>query len=316
MIIFATNIFLRIVMGNYIRFDWMIKRLLRNKNSHVVLEGFLSVLLDRQIKINKILESESNQEEENQKFNRVDLLVEDEKQEKFLIEVQNDHELDFFQRMAFGASKIITDYMKIGEAYKTLPKVFSINIVYFSLGQGKGYAYHGTTVFKNMFNADDELKLSPAQKSKFGVDEVAGIFPEYYILRVNKFDDEVTTPLKQWISFLKTGEIPDTFTAQGLEEARNVLRVDSLSKEDRQIYRRYLEGLSLAMSLDDSSRYEGYYDGFGAGRAEGRAEGEQLGIAKSRKETAIAMLKEGMSVELAAKISKLSVEEVEKLKEF
>ncbi|MBQ3655572.1 MAG: PD-(D/E)XK nuclease family transposase, partial [Bacteroidales bacterium] len=81
-------------MGDYIRFDWMIKRLLRNKNSFVVLEGFLSVLLDRQIKINQILESESNQEEEEQKFNRVDLLVEDERKEKFLIEVQNDHELD------------------------------------------------------------------------------------------------------------------------------------------------------------------------------------------------------------------------------
>ena len=98
----------------------------------------------------------------------------------------------------------------------------------------------------------------------------------------NKFDDEVTTPLKQWISFLKTGEIPDAFTAQGLKEAREVLRVDSLSEEDRKIYKRYLEGLSLAMSLDDSSRYEGYYDGFGAGREEGRAEGRAEGIEKGR----------------------------------
>ena len=38
-------------MGNYIRFDWMIKRLLRNKSSFVVFEGFLSVLLNRQIKM-------------------------------------------------------------------------------------------------------------------------------------------------------------------------------------------------------------------------------------------------------------------------
>ena len=69
-------------MGNYIRFDWMIKRLLRNKSSFVVLEGFLSVLLDRQITITQILESEGNQEEEDQKFNRVDLVVENEKKEK------------------------------------------------------------------------------------------------------------------------------------------------------------------------------------------------------------------------------------------
>ena len=265
-------------MGNYIRFDWMIKRLLRDKRNHVVLEGFLSVLIGRQIKIDQVLESEGNQEDDQQKFNRVDLLVEDDKKEKFLVEVQNDHELDFFQRMAFGASKIITDYMKIGTSYEALPKVYSINIVYFSLGQGKGYAYHGTTVFKNMFNADDELKLTPAQKEKFGVDEVHGIFPEYYILRVNKFDDEIRQPLQEWISFLKTGEIPDAFTAQGLKEAREILRVDSLSEEDRKIYKRYLRNVSLALSLDDSSRYEGYIDGMIAGaekgRAEGRAEGE------------------------------------------
>ena len=256
----------------------MIKRLLRDKRNHVVLEGFLSVLIGRQIKIDQILESEGNQDDDQQKFNRVDLLVEDDKKEKFLVEVQNDHELDFFQRMAFGASKIITDYMKIGMDYESLPKVYSINIVYFSLGQGKGYAYHGTTVFKNMFNADDELKLTPAQKEKFGVDEVHGIFPEYYILRVNKFDDEIHQPLQEWISFLKTGEIPDAFSAQGLKEAREILRVDSLSEKDRKIYERYLRNVSLALSLDDSSRYEGYVDGMIAGaekgRAEGRAEGE------------------------------------------
>ena len=297
-------------MGNYIRFDWMIKRLLRNKKSFVVLEGFLSVLLNRQIKINQILESESNQEEEEQKFNRVDLLVEDERKEKFLIEVQNDHELDFFHRMAFGASKIITDYMKSGEAYKTLPKVFSINIVYFSLGQGKGYAYHGTTVFKNMFNAEDELKLTSVQKSKFGVDEVAGIFPEYYILRVNKFEDEVMTPLKQWISFLKTGEIPDAFTAQGLEEARNVLRVDSLSKEDRQIYKRYLEGLSLAMSLDDSSRTEGYHDGFGAGQELGRAEGRTEQLVESTKN----LISAGFDFDKAVEMLKVPTNQIPELR--
>lgn len=98
-----------------------------------------------------------------------------------------------------------------------MPKVFSMNIVYFSLGQGKGYAYHGTTVFKNMFNAADELKLSSAQKSKFGVDEVAGIFPEYYILRVNKFDDEVTTPFETMDFIFENGRNSRCFYGSGIE---------------------------------------------------------------------------------------------------
>lgn len=56
----------------------------------------------------------------------------------------------------------------------------------------------------------------------------------------NKFDEEVTTPLKEWISVLKTSEIPESYTAQGLKETREVLRVDSLSEEDRKAYFRYL----------------------------------------------------------------------------
>lgn len=292
-------------MGNYIRFDWMIKRLLRNKSSYVVLEGFLSVLLNRQIKITKILESEGNQDEETQKFNRVDLLVEDEHEEKILIEVQNDHELDFFQRMAFGASKIVADYTKLGDTYDKIPKVYSVNIVYFSLGQGKGYAYHGTTVFKNMFNGDDELLLTPTQKEKFGVDEVAGIFPEYYILRVNKFNDEIREPLHEWISFLKTGEIPEAFTAQGLNEAREVLRVDSLNKEERIAYKRYLESVGLAKSVSESSRYEGYYHGYQHGKDAGI---KQQSIAIARQ-----MKADGMSIDLIVKYSGLSPEEIEEI---
>ena len=50
-------------MSNYIRFDWAMKRLLRNKANFAVLEGFLTTLLRDRIKIQKLLESESNQEE-------------------------------------------------------------------------------------------------------------------------------------------------------------------------------------------------------------------------------------------------------------
>lgn len=63
---------------NYIRFDWAMKRLLRNKANYVVLEGFLSSLLGKKFKIHRFLESESNQEDEDDKYNRVDILAESE----------------------------------------------------------------------------------------------------------------------------------------------------------------------------------------------------------------------------------------------
>ncbi len=160
-----------------------------------------------------------------------------------------------------------------------------------------------------MFNDKDELRLTPAQQSKFGVDEVHGIFPEYYILRVNKFDDEIRQPLQEWISFLKTGDIPDAFTAQGLKEAREILRVDSLSEEDRKIYKRYLESVSLALSLDDSSRYEGYCDGHIDGLTEGLAEGEH----SEKLKTAKRMKAKGFDNADIADITQLPIDEIAKL---
>ena len=124
-------------MSNYIRFDWAMKRLLRNKANFAVLEGFLTTLLRDRIKIQKLLESESNQEEEFDKYNRVDLLAEDSKGTLLLIEIQNNNEYAYFQRMLFGTSKLVTEYINRGEGYDKVRKVYSINIVYFSLGHGK-----------------------------------------------------------------------------------------------------------------------------------------------------------------------------------
>lgn len=79
-----------------ISFDWAIKKLLRNKANFVVLEGFLSELLFEDIKIKNIIESESNQEDEDDKYNRVDILTENSKNELIIVEIQNSYEIDFF----------------------------------------------------------------------------------------------------------------------------------------------------------------------------------------------------------------------------
>lgn len=60
---------------NYIMFDWAMERLLRNKANYAVLEGFLSSLIGKKFKIDKFLESESNQEYEEDKYNRVDIAL-------------------------------------------------------------------------------------------------------------------------------------------------------------------------------------------------------------------------------------------------
>ena len=44
-------------MGNYIRFDWAMKRLLRNKANFGVLEGFLTTLLNMQVRIVQMVDT-------------------------------------------------------------------------------------------------------------------------------------------------------------------------------------------------------------------------------------------------------------------
>ena len=230
-----------------ISFDWAIKKLLRNKANFVVLEGFLSELLFDNIKIEQILESESNQETDDDKFNRVDILTQNSKNELIIIEIQSTYEIDYFHRMAYGVSKSITENHKLGSKYKEIKKVISVNIVYFDLGQGQDYIYKGKTNFIGL-HQKDLLALSDKQKSTFMKENVSDIFPEFYLLKVNQFNDIAKDTLDEWIYFLKNSEVKDEFKAKGLKEAGEVLDIMRLEKQDIYGYNRYMDSLSLKAS--------------------------------------------------------------------
>lgn len=317
---------------NLIRFDWAMKRLLRDKSNHVVLEGFLSTLLGEDLHIVRFLESEANQTDASDKFNRTDMLVEDEQGRLLIIEVQNNHELDYFHRMLYGVSKTISEYINLGDDYDKVKKIYSINIVYFELGQGKDYVYHGKTIFRGLHDPDDVLQLSIRQRERFIGKDAGDIFPEYYVLRVNDFDKVAKTPLDEWIEFLKTGNIDSSATAKGLPEARERLRIDSLSDKDKQAYINDMEALRYQRSVIKTGWYEGRAEGLKEGHAEGLkeglAEGFTKGEAKGRaeakaegekemalrmKEMAKRMKDAGMSVEDIAGFTQLTAEEINAL---
>jgi predicted transposase/invertase (TIGR01784 family) len=116
---------------NYIRFDWAVKRLLRNKANFGVLEGFLTTLMEEEIHIVEILESESNQQHESDKFNRVDIKAKNSKGEIIIVEIQNTRELYYLERILYGVAKAITEHINVGDSYSSVKKVYSISIIYF-----------------------------------------------------------------------------------------------------------------------------------------------------------------------------------------
>ena len=299
-------------MENLIRFDWAMKRLLRDKSNFVVLEGFLSVLLGEKITIDRFLESESNQEDANDKFNRADILAIDSKERFIIIEVQNNRELSYFHRMLYGVSKTVSEYINLGEDYDKVRKVYSINIVYFELGQGKDYVYHGRNEFRGIHDGD-LLQLSRRQQEIFKCKYASDIFPEYYVLKVNDFNKVAKTPLDEWMCFLKTGRIEATATAQGLPEARERLRVDAMPEAERRAYIRGVEAevyqRSVLFSSWDDGRQEGLKEGLKEGIEQGRAEG----LKEATIEMARNLKQLGVPIETIVKSSGLTEEEIAQL---
>lgn len=294
------------IMGEskYIRFDWAMKRLLRQKANFGILEGFLTTLLGMKIKIKNMLESESNQDDENDKYNRVDMLAENDKGELFLIEVQNNTEYAYFQRMLFGTSKLVTEYIKKGEGYENIRKIYSVNIVYFSLGKGTDIVYHGKTEFRGIHNGD-LLELSPFQRQKFNVDAVSDLYPEYYILKVNDFNRVAKNSLEEWVYYLNTGDVPQGAKAPGMEEVKEQLTIDRMNKSERSAYYKHLDNIVILRDNIYTEREEG--------RLEGRAEGREEGRIAERKENARKMKRLGLPVETISKVTGLSVADIESL---
>ena len=292
----------------YIRFDWAMKRMLRDKANFGVLEGLLTVLLEEPVKVQQILESESNQEDPADKFNRVDIKAENSKGEIIIIEVQLTREVYYLERILYGVAKAITEHIHLGERYDHVKKVYSISIIYFDLGHGSDYLYHGCTNFIGV-HTHDQLKITSREKEVLEMKTPEEIFPEYYLIRVNEFNTVAKTPLEEWIDYIKNGHIKDDTTTPGLQEAKQRLQVMRMNQTERADYYRHMSAIMVQNDVIDTARKEGRADGKAEGKAEGMAEGMiagKLQVAKNLKSA-------GMPIDLIAKYTGLSAEEINDL---
>ena len=286
-----------------IRFDWAAKRLLRNKANYAVLEGLVTVLLGEKISIIEMLESESNQDSANDKFNRVDIKAKDSKGDIILIEIQLTREWYYLQRVLYGVSKTITEHISLGSKYEEVKKIYSINILYFDLGKGSDYLYHGTTTFIGV-HTNDELIVRKRDKDAIRTCSPTEIFPEYFLIRVNEFNEVAKTPIEEWMDFLKNNHIKDNTETPGLREAKEQLRVLQMNDAERKAYDNYLDTIRTQDSVLDTYRTEGLLEGRMIGREEGRKEGREEGRAEGARNQSIAIAKEMIKMNLDKSIIK------------
>ncbi|MGM0601197.1 MAG: Rpn family recombination-promoting nuclease/putative transposase, partial [Candidatus Rifleibacteriota bacterium] len=251
-------------------------------------------------------ESETNKEHSRDKFSRLDLKCKNHKGEIIIIEVQYQREIDFLQRILFGVAKTITEHFYEGQKYSEIVKVISVAIVYFDLGQGTDYIYHGTTTFKGLHN-NEELTLNALHCEYLKKEHPSELFPEMYVIKVKNFDDVAKNTLDEWIYFLKNGKIKDNFKAKGLKKAQKKLDILKMSEKERQQYEAYLADLSYQASMVSST--------YGVGKFEGIKEGRKEGIKEGKVEIALKMIAKGKSFEEISEITELSIQQIEQLAE-
>lgn len=304
---------------HYVWFDWAVKHMLRNKANFEVLEGFIQAITGKKMTVLEVLESEGNQEEASSKFNRVDIKAKNSDEEIVIIEVQNIREMDFLERILFGVASAITEQVHLGEPYSKIHKVYSISVVYFDFGKGGDYVYHGQTRLRGL-HIDDELIINSKEKKAIEGKSADHVFPEYFIVRVEKFNPDNIAPnyQEQWMDYLKTGRIRREYDAPGLQKAREVLMYDQMTEAQKKQYRNHLDEVRIQQNAIDDSREEGRAEGLEEGRAkgleEGRSEGIEIGLERGRTEanyaTARNLLQMGLSPSLIAQATGLTEDEI------
>jgi predicted transposase/invertase (TIGR01784 family) len=297
-----------------IRFDWALKYILRNKANFDVLEGFLSNLLKEAILIENIIESESNQEAENRKFNRVDLNCKDAQGRQIIIEIQNQREVDYLQRLLWGTSKAVVESLELGQTYKEVVKVVSISILYHKLRmdetENTDFIYYGATELIG-WHTKKPLILhgAIAKGEKAPVVTSREVFPEYYMIYVEKFQDMINEAIDEWVYFFKHGKIRDDFKSPGILLAAQKLDYLAMDEAERRAYDGYLAYLGQELSIIDTAKEEGREEGLKKGREEGLKKGRE----EEREELARKALKKGLAPETVAELTGLPLETVAKL---
>jgi predicted transposase/invertase (TIGR01784 family) len=159
-------------------------------------------------------------------------------------------------------------------------------------------------------NNNDNLILDARQQKLFGNKQIHNLFPEYYLIRINNFNDIAKTTLDEWIYFLKNEEIKDEFKAKGIQKAKKSFSILNLPEKERQAYAHYQDDLRYQASLVESN--------YGLGRLEGRDEGIAIGIEagieKGIEKVALEMIKDGESNDKISKYTGLTEDEIDGLR--
>ncbi len=287
-----------IIPGVYVdpKNDVAFKKLFGDENHKSVTMNFLNSMLnlsgDEEIKKIDFLKAEVLPDHLFGKKIYLDVFCTNAIDKQFIIEMQSVSEFNFIQRSQMYAARALSAQLFKGQHYEELIPVIFLGIVDFTLFENDNniistYAITNTATGKVPYQSLLTWHYVELSKFPIKVDEI----------------DKLKTMHDKWFYFLKYADglkfVPSQL--QEFQEAFAVIEQLRWSKEDLLNYSKVDETLAKERRQQEGA----------AIRAE--AKGIEKGERKAKEEAALNALKFGLTIEQAAVISGLSIEEVKKL---
>ena len=219
------------------------------------------------------------------------------------IEIQLINQYDMDRRTLFYWSKLFTEQLKEGQAFQSLKKTITINILDFNF-IGIDH-YH--TIFHLREDDHPEYKLTDVLEVHF-----------LELPKFRKVRPDLNKPLDCWLIFIE--DSPEEVREMAMNNDPAIAKAEELLERLGSLdeVKRYYEAREMAIH-DEVTRITGAK---AEGRAAGMVEGEAAGIIKGKLEglkegkleDARKMLSKGLAEELITEITEISPEELRKLK--
>ncbi len=271
--------------------DFGFKKLFGTEFNKELLIDFLNQVLEdkEQIKELSYLNTENQGKTETDRKAIFDLYCENDKGEKFIIELQNVRQEYFKDRSIFYATFPIQEQAPKGREWDYyLKAVYTIGILNFAFAESSD---------KDRYKR--EVQLLDKETFEVFYEKLTFIYLE--MPRFKKREDELVTHFEKWMYVLKNlpklQERPQKLQEKVFEKLFTEAELAKLTLEEMRTYEESLKVYRDNYSVMETMRKEA--------REEGRQE-KQIEIVKELK-------KNGVAIELIAKSTGLSKEEIEKL---
>lgn len=299
--------------------DFGFKRLFGSEFNKELLISFLNAMFHGEQNVQDVTYLNSEQLGDRADARRAifDVYCENDKGEKFIVEMQNVYQEFFKDRTIYYSTFPIREQAQRGGEWDfRLNPVYTIGLLNFNFADG----------LENAKRWHHEVKLMEVETHEVFYDKLTYIYVE--IPKFDKMESELVTMYDKWMYVLKNlsrlMQRPAVLQERVFTRLFEQAEIAKFNNEELKLYEdsmnAYRDIVNAIRTAEKTKYAEGEADSMAKGLAEGLEKGRAEGLEKGRIEgitkVAINMLGKGMPAELVAEMTGLPIDEVQRIQNF